>query len=166
MHHAREFMHALKDKSFTSDANQFMARRAAILRILRESAVGNQGELVKLLKRQGFDATQSSVSRDLRELGVAKTADRYIVPDRQDASLVNPFGAIANFVLELRTAGPSITVVKTTTGTAQSVAVAIDKARWPEVAGTISGDDTIFIATEDGRAQRKLGERLREHLNL
>jgi transcriptional regulator of arginine metabolism len=128
--------------------------------------VGNQGELVKLLKRQGFDATQSSVSRDLRELGVAKAADRYIVPERQDASLTNPFDAIANFVLELRTAGPSITVVRTTTGTAQSVAVAIDKARWPEVAGTISGDDTIFIATEDARAQRKLGERLREHLNI
>ena len=62
----------------------------------------------------------------------------------------------------MRTAGPSLTVVKTTTGTAQSVAVAIDESGWPEVVGTISGDDTIFIATEDGREQRKLRERLRD----
>jgi transcriptional regulator of arginine metabolism len=167
MHHARLFMHALRDKSLASDASQFMARRAAILKILRDSAVGRQEELVRLLKRQGFEATQSSVSRDLRELGVAKAGDRYIVPERrQDSSLTNPFVAVANFVLEIRTAGPSITVVKTATGTAQSVAVAVDKARWPEVAGTISGDDTIFIATEDGRAQRKLAERLREHFSI
>jgi transcriptional regulator of arginine metabolism len=62
----------------------------------------------------------------------------------------------------VRTAGPSLTVVKTTTGTAQSVAVAIDESSWPEVVGTISGDDTIFIATEAVREQRKLRERLRD----
>jgi transcriptional regulator of arginine metabolism len=59
-------------------------------------------------------------------------------------------------------AGASLTVVRTSIGAAQSVAVAIDRAEWPEVVGTISGDDTIFIATEDARAQRKLRERLRE----
>jgi hypothetical protein len=59
------------------------------------------------------------------------------------------------------TAGTNLTVLKTTVGSAQSVAVAIDTARWPEVVGTISGDDTIFIATAGARAQRKLGERLR-----
>ena len=64
------------------------------------------------------------------------------------------------------TDGDSLTVVKTTTGTAQSVAVAIDKSDWPEVVGTISGDDTIFIATEDARAQRKLRERLRENFRI
>jgi transcriptional regulator of arginine metabolism len=71
------------------------------------------------------------------------------------------FAAIANFVVEVRTAGASLTVVRTTTGTAQSVAVAIDQSHWPEVVGTISGDDTIFIATETDRDQRKLRERLR-----
>ena len=55
-------------------------RRAAISRILRQSAVGRQAELVSLLRREGFDATQSSVSRDLRELGVAKAHDRYLLP--------------------------------------------------------------------------------------
>jgi transcriptional regulator of arginine metabolism len=102
------------------------------------------------------------VSRDLRELGVAKAGDHYIVPTAEDVLAVNHFGAIANFVLDVRTAGPSLTVVKTTTGTAQSVAVAIDKSNWSEVVGTISGDDTIFLATEDARDQRKLVNRLRE----
>ena len=145
-----------------------MARRAAILRILRESTVHNQGELVKVLRKQGFEATQSSVSRDLRELGVAKARDHYIVP-AESAANANPFAAVANFVVGVRTAGDSLTVVKTTTGTAQSVAVAIDDSVWPEIVGTISGDDTIFIATRDGRDQRRLRERLRanfRHLSI
>lgn len=142
------------------EVHQSVARRAAILRILRGSTVHNQEELVKALSRQGFEATQSSVSRDLRELGVAKAGDHYIVP-AESASGDNPFAAVANFVVEVRTAGDSLTVVKTTTGTAQSVAVAIDEAGWPEIVGTISGDDTIFVATQDDREQRRLRERLR-----
>jgi transcriptional regulator of arginine metabolism len=144
-----------------AEIHQAVSRRAAILRIIRESTVHNQDELVKVLRKQGFEATQSSVSRDLRELGVAKAGDRYIVPS-DNAAEANPFAAVANFVLQLKTAGPSLTVVKTTSGHAQSVTVAIDEANWPEVVGTISGDDTIFIATADGRDQRKLCERLRD----
>jgi len=145
-----------------AEINHATERRAAILRIIRESTVPNQDALVKALRKHGFDATQSSVSRDLRELGVAKAGDHYIVPTSETAGDSNPFAAVANFVTGMRTAGPSITVVRTTTGTAQSVAVAIDQAEWPEIAGTISGDDTIFIATEDARAQRKLTGRLRD----
>lgn len=141
-------------------------RRVAILRILREAPVHNQEELVKVLKKQGFEATQSSVSRDLRELGVAKAGDRYIVPDAAEVTPADPFAAVARFVLELRTAGPSLAVLKTMTGAAQSVAVVIDKASWPEAVGTISGDDTIFIATEDVRDQRKLTDRLRAVFNV
>jgi transcriptional regulator of arginine metabolism len=145
-----------------AEIHQSVARRAAILRIIRESTVHNQDELAKLLRKQGFDATQSSVSRDLRELGVAKAGDHYILPGGDaGAAAGTPFAAVSNFVMEVRTAGPSLTVVKTTTGTAQSVAVAIDDSSWSEVVGTISGDDTIFIATEGGREQRKLRERLR-----
>lgn len=145
-----------------AEIHQSVSRRAAILRILRETTVRNQDELVKVLRKQGFEATQSSVSRDLRELGVAKAGDHYIVPEAQAQLAVNHFEAISNFVVEVRPAGPSLTVLKTTTGTAQSVAVAIDKSNWPEVVGTISGDDTIFIATENARDQRKLVQRLRE----
>jgi transcriptional regulator of arginine metabolism len=143
-----------------AEVHQSVARRAAILRIVRESTVHNQDELVKALRKQGFEATQSSVSRDLRELGVAKAGDHYIVP-AETATNDNPFAAVANFVVAVRTAGDSLTVVKTTTGTAQSVAVAIDDTAWPEIVGTISGDDTIFIATQDAREQRRLRERLR-----
>jgi len=150
---------ALPAEPMAAELNQQSSRRGAILRILRDSPVRRQQELVKLLKRAGFDATQSSVSRDLRELGVAKAGDRYIAPN-DDTLSGNHFEAIAGFVRGIRKAGPSLTVVRTTTGTAQSVAVAIDKSRWPEVVGTISGDDTIFIATEDARAQRELLARL------
>ena len=128
--------------------------------------MSKQDELVRLLRKQGFEATQSSVSRDLRELNVAKAGDRYIVPLNEVVAPKNPFAAVATFVLELKTAGASLTVVKTTTAAAQSVAEAIDTAEWPEVVGTIAGENTIFIATEDARGQRKLLERLREVLRI
>lgn len=145
-----------------AEIHQSVARRAAILRIIGESTVRNQDELVKVLRKEGFEATQSSVSRDLRELGVAKAGDRYILPSQDAVSAAaNPFAAVAKFVTEIKTAGTSLTVVKTTTGTAQSVAVAIDSSDWPEIVGTISGDDTIFIATDEAKDQKKLRERLR-----
>jgi len=136
-------------------------RRAALARILRQSAVGRQSELVSLLRREGFDATQSSVSRDLRELGVAKAGDRYLLPAVEDALTPSHFGAVSGFLKEIRHAGPSLTVLRTVVGSASSVAIAIDKARWPEVVGTLAGDDTIFIATGNTRAQRRLAQRLR-----
>lgn len=144
-----------------AEIHQSVARRAAILRIIGESAVRNQDELVKVLRKQGFDATQSSVSRDLRELRVAKAGDRYILPAQDAGTTTNPFAAVTKFVLDIKTAGTSLTVMKTTTGTAQSVAVAIDGSEWPEVVGTLSGDDTIFIATDEPKDQKRLRERLR-----
>lgn len=136
------------------------ARRDALAKIIRDQPVGRQSELVALLRKRGMVATQSSVSRDLRELGVAKLGDRYVLPDSQ-AQPKSDFSALKQFVNARLTAGTNLTVLKTTIGSAQSVAVAIDSARWPEVVGTISGDDTIFIATAGAREQRKLADRLR-----
>lgn len=143
-----------------SDAQQ-LERRGAIVRILRAAPVRRQRELVRLLKKAGHDATQSSISRDLRDLGVLKASGRYVLPAEELTRANGDFGTLAQFVRELRRAGPSITVLRTTIGAAQSVAVAIDRAEWPEVAGTLSGDDTIFIATASARAQGALMERLR-----
>ena len=120
-----------------------------------------QSDLVDLLKQDGFEVTQSSVSRDMRELGVHKAQGRYLAPGSDTAPAQDNFSAIARFVRDVKTAGPSLTVIKTFAGTAGSVAVAIDRAGWPEVVGTISGDDTIFIATQDARAQAALLQRLR-----
>src|SRR5690606_7530094 len=104
-------------------------------------------DLVRLLRKEGHAVTQSSVSRDLRDLGVLKASGRYVLPPDEIVRVNGDFDALTRFVREIRTAGASLTIVKTTIGAAQSVAVAIDRAEWPEVAGTISGDDTIFIAT-------------------
>jgi transcriptional regulator of arginine metabolism len=136
------------------------ARRTTLAKIIREQTVGRQTELVAMLRKHGHVATQSSVSRDLREMGVAKLGDRYVLPDAAPAPK-NDFSTLKQFVNALLTAGTNLTVLKTTVGSAQSVAVAIDSARWPEVVGTISGDDTIFIATAGAREQRNLGDRLR-----
>jgi transcriptional regulator of arginine metabolism len=135
-------------------------RRNAILRILRSGVVRRQSDLALLLKREGFEVTQSSVSRDLRELGVLKASGRYLVPPDEISRANGDFGALSQFVRTVRAAGNSITVIRTTIGAAASVAVALDKAEWPEVVGTISGDDTIFLATADSRAQHRLIDRL------
>jgi transcriptional regulator of arginine metabolism len=153
MQNACNFMHAQIDNSGAP------ARRVALAKIIREQAVGRQSELVTMLRKHGHIATQSSVSRDLRELGVAKLGDRYVLPE-DSATVKEDFSTLKQFVRSLQTAGTNLTVLKTTVGAAQSVAVAIDTARWGEVIGTISGDDTIFIATAGAREQQKLGERL------
>jgi transcriptional regulator of arginine metabolism len=141
------------------DGGNAPARRNMLAKIIREQAVGRQTELVDLLRKSGHVATQSSVSRDLRELGVAKLGDRYVLPE-MTLPAKSDFSALKQFVNARLTAGTNLTVLKTAVGSAQSVAVAIDTARWPEVIGTLSGDDTIFIATAGAREQRKLGERL------
>jgi transcriptional regulator of arginine metabolism len=143
-----------------SDAQQ-LQRRGAIVRMLRAGLIRKQADLVRLLKKEGHGVTQSSVSRDLRDLGVLKASGRYVLPPDELSRSNGDFGTLAQFVRALRRAGPAITVLRTTIGAAQSVAVAIDRAEWPEVAGTLSGDDTIFIATANARAQAELIGRLR-----
>ncbi len=142
-----------------------LARRDALRRIISRSPVGRQRDLVRLLGKAGHPATQSSVSRDLRELGVAKRGDRYVLPDAS-APVLGDFSTVARFVRDWRPAGPCLTVVRTTAGAAQSVAIVLDRADWPEVVGTLSGDDTIFVATAGAAAQRRVLVRLREHLRV
>jgi transcriptional regulator of arginine metabolism len=142
-----------------TDHNGAPARRSLLAKILREHTIERQSDLVEVLRKRGHTATQSSVSRDMRELGVAKLGRRYVLSDEAARSM-SDFGALRRFVISRTNAGANLTVLKTKIGSAQSVAVAIDAAAWPEVAGTISGDDTIFIATRGARDQRRLGERL------
>ena len=143
-----------------------LERRSAIVRILRNGVVRKQDELVHLLKRDGYAVTQSSISRDLRDLGVLKASGRYVMPPDEMTRANGDFGALSPFVRQIRAAGPCLTVIRTTIGSAQSVAVAIDKAEWPEVVGTLSGDDTIFIATGGASAQSKLMLRLRSSFRI
>jgi transcriptional regulator of arginine metabolism len=140
-----------------------VSRREALRRIISRAPVGRQQDLVRLLGKAGHPATQSSVSRDLRELGVAKRGDRYVLPD-ESAPALDDFATISAFVRDIRPAGPSLTVIRTTAGAAQSVAIVLDRADWPDVVGTLSGDDTIFVATTGAAAQRRLLARLHDKL--
>jgi transcriptional regulator of arginine metabolism len=136
------------------------ARRAAILDILGLQEVTRQEDLVQALAARGMDATQSSVSRDLKELGVVKVKERYLAPQNTHVPGHLPFDVLAEFVRNIRPAGPNITVINTATGAAQSVAYALDESGWQEIAGTLSGDDTIFVATVSQGQQQVLLARL------
>lgn len=149
----------------TNGAHAALARREALRRIITRSPVGRQEDLVRLLGKAGHHATQSSISRDLRELGVAKRGDRYVVPEETTPTL-DDFAAVAAFVRDLKPAGPCLTVIRTTAGAAQSVAIVLDRTLWPEIVGTLSGDDTIFVATQGAAAQRRLIVRLHEKFRV
>ncbi len=138
-------------------------RREALLEILATGAVARQSQFVEQLNAQGIEATQSSVSRDLRELGIIKRGEGYQRAEQtQIAAGRNEIPA--DFVRNIQTAGSSLTVIKTAVGAAQRVAVYLDRSGWPETVGTVSGDDTIFVATRNARDQRTLLGRLKSAL--
>lgn len=122
-------------------------RHQKILSLIRGRRIGTQQELAGQLGRAGFVATQSSISRDLEELGVVKQHGHYTLP-------AAPSGAAARGLLGLEPAGECLVVARCEPGLASAVAVEIDRAAIPEIVGTIAGEDTIFIAVRERKAQR------------
>jgi transcriptional regulator of arginine metabolism len=145
---------------------QQQERRRVLAQLIRSRTIRRQSELVELLRAQGYPATQSSVSRDLRHLGAAKLGEGYSLPEASATGEDGALADVAEFVRELRTAGPHLLVVTTAIGAAQRVAVTLDRTQWPEIVGTLSGDDTIFVATAGAAQQRRLRARLRESLGI
>lgn len=139
-------------------------RQREILAILREHPVANQILLMEELARRGIQATQSSVSRDLRDMGIPRVAGRYVPPASGPAEEEGGILDVARFVHGFKPAGPHLSVVFTATGAAQTVALAIDRAAWPEVVGTMAGDDTIFVATAGAQDQKRFFQRLERYL--
>jgi transcriptional regulator of arginine metabolism len=123
------------------------ARQHRILSLIRANRISTQEELSEFLERSGVSATQSSISRDLEELGIVKVNGHYTLP--MATSRTRSRG-----LLNLLTAGEVLVVAKCEAGLASAVAVEIDRAAIPEVVGTLAGEDTIFIAVEDRKAQR------------
>jgi transcriptional regulator of arginine metabolism len=121
-------------------------RQQKILSLIQAKPVGTQEDLRSLLEKTGVPATQSSVSRDLEELGVVKHHGHYTLPRTN--------GAAVRGLLSLDHAGEALVVARTVPGLASAVAVEIDAAALPEIVGTIAGEDTIFIAVTDSKAQR------------
>ncbi len=122
-------------------------RQRTILNLIRAKRIGTQQDLTAQLRRAGVVATQSSVSRDLVELGVVKLNGHYTLPTA-------PVGAAARGLLSLDTAGDCLVVAKCEPGLASAVAVEIDRAALAEIVGTLAGEDTIFIAVAERKAQR------------
>jgi transcriptional regulator of arginine metabolism len=135
-------------------------RQDAILEILQQQSVARQTELVTHLQDRGINATQSSVSRDLKQLGITKLNQGYVQPQITTTNNGMDLTAIGELVREIETAGANLTVIKTAIGAAQRVAVYLDRSEWTEIVGTLSGDDTIFVATRSANEQRRLVTKL------
>jgi len=137
-------------------------RHLRILELISTRAVRTQEELADMLAADGWEVTQSSVSRDIAVLGLVKVDSAYRRPPPGRKALANPDQQrIAEGVLSWDTAGETLVVVHTAPGEANRVAVAMDRLAWPEVVGTIAGDDTIFVAVKDQGAQRRVTRAIR-----
>jgi transcriptional regulator of arginine metabolism len=139
-----------------------LSRHKAILELLDEGPISSQEDLQRRLRRRGLDAGQATLSRDVRELGLVKTADGYSLPGGEAAAetdLPSVSRLVREFVTSVR-AAQNLLVTKTSVGSAQPVAAALDEENWPEAIGTIAGDDTILIVCEDKRAAGRLADRI------
>ena len=134
-------------------------RRAALRRLLTSGPAATQGALVDALRAQGLAATQSSVSRDLREIGAIKTAAGYELASNTETESAQMAG-VATLLRKISPAGPNLLVIRTAIGAAQRVALALDRCDWPEMIGNIGGDDTVFVATESVQQQKNLLARI------
>ena len=138
-------------------------RRTQILDLLRAEAAMTQEELRRKLARRGIHVTQATVSRDIEELGLVKGRRGYRVAGASEppAAPVQPTLAVVlkEFLVEARQAS-NLLVLKTRPGNAHSVAVALDNEPWPEVVGTVAGDDTILVATGSAREAAQCRKRI------
>jgi len=140
-------------------------RHHRILELVSREPMVTQEEMVKRLSQQGLKVTQATLSRDIKELGLVKSADGYALPG--EAAEVAPTPSLSHllreFVVDIRQA-QNLLVLKTPPGSAQPVARALDSESWPEVVGTIAGDDTIVVISSDNASCRQLGKRIREQM--
>lgn len=153
-----------------SDRQMKRQRQAAIRKAVEAGAVRSQTELVRLLSRQGFQVSQTTVSRDLQELGLTRGRDRKGGIRYGDASSLGetrePDGALKRSapqsLLSVEATG-NIVVVRTTPGSAQALAWALDAATLNGVAGTVAGDDTILVVCSAGADSKRIGKKLLQY---
>lgn len=143
-----------------------LARQKLIVEVLQDGPAASQDDLRKALARHGLKVTQATLSRDIHKLGLVKTTEGYALSgnDHAPESGLPPITRVLrDFVLEIREA-QNLLVVKTSVGSAQPVAAALDAEGWPESVGTIAGDDTILVISPDKKSAHKLSNRIREML--
>jgi transcriptional regulator of arginine metabolism len=137
-------------------------RHNAIRELIAITPVGSQDELRRRLVKRGFEVTQATLSRDIHELRLYKGPNGYALPngtaeDEDESPEIEEM--LSSFGLKVKQALNQLVLI-TTTGAAQAVALAIDSEDWPEVVGTIAGDDTVLIICPDDRRATGLRDRL------
>jgi transcriptional regulator of arginine metabolism len=140
-----------------------LSRQNLILDLVQQEPVANQEQLRKLLVRQGFDVTQATLSRDINELALVKTPAGYSISrgDPQAEPGYHSAGRLVReFVVGVREA-QNLLVIKTATGSAQPVAAAIDSEGWAEIVGTVGGDDTILVITQNKKSAHRISLRIK-----
>ena len=142
-------------------------RQAAIQRLIKEQTISTQTELAEALRRAGHDVVQTTVSRDVHELGLVKVRNSagrlvYAFPEDTPGFDEDLAGALGRWALTVEPSA-NLVVVTTRYGYAQALAQAIDVSRHPHIAGTIAGENTILLVARDPVTGAQLAEELRPH---
>ena len=140
------------------------ARQKAILDVLDDGPVESQESLQQRLERKGFGVGQATLSRDIHELKLVKGPEGYRRAGENSGTegvLPSVMHLARQFVVEIRQA-QNLLVVKTTVGSAQPVAAALDASHWTEVVGTLAGDDTVLVVASDRKQAQALARRIRD----
>ena len=132
--------------------------------ITRHKTIRNQTELQKLLEGRGVLTTQSSISRDLRDLGVRQVKGVYVLKPSREAGW--SFEDVVDLVEMVTRAGPYTTIIQTVPDAARLVARTLEETGWDEVAGTVADQDTIFVATRSEEEQDRLFDRFKKYLSV
>lgn len=146
-------------------------RHSKIIEIIKENDIETQEELAKRLREEGFDVTQATVSRDIRELNLTKITDsvgrqKYSVLAKDSSAASARFNSVFSTGIESIDYAQNIVVIKTLTGMAMAVATALDSMENNNIVGSIAGDDTIFCVTRDKENAVKMIERLKAMVKL
>ncbi|HEY2295461.1 MAG TPA: hypothetical protein VGM86_32560 [Thermoanaerobaculia bacterium] len=138
-------------------------RLEAIGDLIAEQPIGAQADLVDRLRKIGIKTTQSSISRDLQELGIRRVNGRYVLKPWREVG-AGDFEGLLGLIQGIRSAGPYMAIITTSPNAGKMVAEAIDNEAWPEVAGTLPGDSQIFLATCTPEDQSSLFGRFQVYL--
>ena len=146
-------------------------RHDKILEIIREQEIETQGEMARVLRENGYEVTQATVSRDIRRLGLTKAPGRsgklrYVISPDRDALEADKYARVLRDGIVSVVPAQNLLVIRTSSGMAMAAAAALDGMQLPEVVGSIAGDDTIFVAVHSASEAEQLTEKLTAMLGL
>ena len=137
-------------------------RQRRILEIVSNETIGTQKELAERLQQEGFETTQATISRDIKELNIGGDRYKYVIAQETPVTDAKLRMVLREFIISYDFS-ENLLILNTAPGNANTVASAIDRARWPQVIGTLAGDDTVMLVIKPKEAVKDVVEKIEDY---